>query len=92
MIDFEWNPQKAEINRKKHGITFDEASTVFEDTLSVTYPDPDHSQQEERYLIIGVSSQYRVLVISHTYRSETIRIISARQATKRERIFYEHGN
>jgi len=92
MIDFEWNPQKAEINHKKHGITFDEASTVFEDTLSVTYPDPDHSQQEERYLIIGVSSQYQVLVISHTYRSETIRIISARPATKRERIFYEHGN
>ena len=92
MIDFEWNPQKAEINSKKHGISFDEASTVFEDTLSVTYPDPEHSEQEERYLIIGVSSQYRILVISHIYRSETIRIISARRATKWEQRFYEHGN
>jgi hypothetical protein len=92
MIDFEWNPQKAEINRRKHGISFDEAATVFEDTLSVTYPDLDYSEQEERYLIIGVSSQYQVLVISHTYRSEIIRIISARRATKREQRFYEHGN
>ncbi len=77
---------------RKHGISFDEAATVFEDTLSVTYPDPDHSEQEECYLIIGISSQYQVLVISHTYRSEIIRIISARRATKRERRFYEHGN
>ncbi len=92
MIGFEWNPQKAEINIKKHGISFDEASTVFEDTLSVTYPDPDHSKQEERYLIIGNSSKFQILVISHTYRSKAIRIISARQATKRERRFYEHGN
>ena len=76
---------------KKHNVSFEEAATVFGDTLSTTYPDPQHSIEEDRYITIGFSSKSRVLVISHTYRCETIRIISARQATKRERNFYEHG-
>ncbi len=91
-MDFEWNPQKAEINSKKHGVSFEEASSVFGDTLSVTYPDPKHSINEERFIMIGLSDRQRVLVISHMYRGETVRIISARPATKRERRFYEHGN
>jgi uncharacterized DUF497 family protein len=90
-MDFEWNPRKEEINRKKHNIFFNEASSVFGDTLSITYPDPDHSTQEERFIIIGLSCKHRVLVISYTYRSETIRIITARVATKREKRFYEYG-
>ena len=88
-MDFEWNHQKVEINFQKHGVTFDEASTVFGDSLSLTFPDHEHSIQEERYLIIGLSSKNRILVISHIYRDESIRIISARQATKREQKFYE---
>lgn len=90
-MDFEWNPQKADINSRKHGVSFEEASTVFGDTLSMTYPDPEYSVQEERYIIIGLSGENRILVISYAYRDEIIRIISARQATKRERNFYEHG-
>ncbi|MCB0197044.1 MAG: BrnT family toxin [Anaerolineae bacterium] len=91
-MDFEWNPLKAEINGKKHDVSFEEASSVFGDTLSVTYPDPKHSIDEERFIMIGLSDKRRVLVISHMYRGETVRIISARPATKRERRFYEHGN
>ena len=88
-MDFEWDPQKAEINSEKHEVSFEEASTVFGDYLSFTYSDPEHSIQEERYIIIGLSSNNRVLIISHTQRGESIRIISARRATKRERDFYE---
>ena len=88
-MDFEWNLQKADINSQKHGVTFNEASTVFGDTLSVTFPDAEHSIQEERYIIVGLSRNNRILVISHVYRNTTIRIISARQATKREQQFDE---
>ncbi|MDP2177757.1 BrnT family toxin [Methylicorpusculum sp.] len=88
-MEFEWNLQKAEINLKKHGITFEEATTVFGDYLSLTYPDVLHSIQEERFIIIGVSDKNRILIISHTQLGETIRLISARQATKQERDFYE---
>jgi uncharacterized protein len=91
-MDFEWNPQKAEINSKKHGVSFEEASSVFGDMLSVTYPDPKHSINEERFIMIGLSDKQRVLVISHIYRGETVRIISARSATKLEQRFYEYGN
>lgn len=84
-MDFEWNSQKADINAKKHGVSFEEASTVFGDYLSFSYPDLGHSIQEELYIIIGLSSKSRILVISHTQCGESIRIISARQATKRER-------
>ncbi len=90
-MEFEWNPQKADINKSKHGVSFDEASTVFADVLSITYPDLDHSEQEERYIIIGASNKNRVLIIAHVYRNDTIRIISARPATKREQAFYESG-
>ncbi|MEQ1531818.1 MAG: BrnT family toxin [Methylococcales bacterium] len=88
-MDFEWDPQKAEINSKKHEVSFEEASTVFGDFLSLTYPDASHSILEERYIILGLSSNNRILVIAHTQHGECIRIISARQATKRERDFYE---
>lgn len=90
-MDFEWNVQKAKSNEKKHDVSFEEASTVFGDVLSVTFPDPEHSIQEDRYLMIGLSEKYKVLVVSHTYRNESIRIISARQATLKEKKFYEHG-
>jgi uncharacterized DUF497 family protein len=88
-MDFEWDQRKAEINAKNHEVSFEEASSVFGDYLSFTYPDAGHSIQEERYIIIGLSGNNRILVISHTQRGESIRIISARQATKRERGFYE---
>lgn len=88
-MNFEWNTEKAEKNIRKHGIPFKEALTAFQDTLSVTYPDMDHSADEDRYLIIGLSSLGNVLVISHTFRDDNIRIISARKATKKERYFYE---
>jgi hypothetical protein len=88
-MDFEWDTQKADSNIKKHGINFEEASTVFGDYLSLTYPDTAHSIQEERYILIGLSDKNRILIVSHTQRGERIRIISARPATKRERDFYE---
>jgi len=88
-MDFEWNLQKADINEKKHGVSFDEASSVFGDYLSFTYPDSEHSILEERYIIMGLSIKNRILVISYMQRVESIRIISARQATKQEREFYE---
>lgn len=88
-MDFDWNPQKAEINSKKHGVEFEEAASVFGDYFSITYPDLEHSFDEPRYIMIGLSNKSRVLIISHTQRGETIRIISARMATKRERGFYE---
>jgi uncharacterized DUF497 family protein len=90
-MKFEWNPDKATLNLHKHHVSFPEAATVFSDPLSVTYPDPDHSVGEERYLLIGRSHRYQILVVAHTYRQETVRIISARKATKRESQFYEHG-
>lgn len=91
-MDFEWNPQKAEINSQKHGVDFEEAATVFGDYFSLTYPDREHSINEHRYIMIGISNKNRVLIISHAQRGETIRIISARTATKRERNFYESSH
>jgi uncharacterized protein len=90
-MQFEWNPDKANSNLKKHGVSFNEASTVFNDPLSVTFPDPDHSFGEERYVIIGLSSASRILVVLHTDRADRIRIISAREATRNERRFYDDG-
>lgn len=89
MIIFEWDPQKAKTNFEKHGITFDEASTVFKDTLSLTIEDPLHSYDEERLVLIGMSYKNRLLVVVHTEREESIRIISAKKAVKRERKYYE---
>jgi uncharacterized DUF497 family protein len=90
-MQFEWNPDKANSNLKKHGVSFTEGSTVFKDPLSVTFPDPDHSYSEERYVIIGLSSAGRILIVSHTDRADRVRIISAREATRNERRFYEDG-
>ena len=90
-MQFEWNQDKANLNLKKHGVSFNEASTVFNDPLSVTFPDPDHSYGEERYVIIGLSSASRILIVSHTDRGDRVQIISAREATRNERRFYEDG-
>jgi uncharacterized DUF497 family protein len=91
-LEFEWDPQKAEANRKKHGVSFDEASTVFADPLSVTIPDPDHSEDEERMLILGRSTSGMLLVVTHVERGERIRLISARKAARRERSDYEEDD
>lgn len=89
-LEFEWDPAKAEANPKNHeGVSFEEASTVFADPLSVTIPDPDHSQEEERLLLLGRSSTGTLLVVSFVERGERIRLITARKATRRERRDYE---
>ena len=88
---FEWNGDKARQNIKKHGISFEEAATVFGDPSSLTIRDPLHSAHEERFVTVGYSYKYRLLVVVHTERGNTIRIISARRATRRERKTYEEG-
>jgi len=90
-IKFEWDTRKARRNLRKQGIDFNEASTVFADTLSITIPDPDHSEDEERWLTMGLSSRQRLLVVIHIEEGETIRIISARLADRLERRKYEEG-
>jgi uncharacterized DUF497 family protein len=91
-LNFEWNLAKDEANARKHGVTFEEASTAFGDPLSVTIPDPEHSEREVRFLLLGRSSTGRLLVVAHTERGERIRIISARPAMRRERRDYEERN
>jgi hypothetical protein len=86
---FEWDRAKAAANLRKHGVSFDEASTVFYDPLSATALDPDHSTREYRYVTFGSSSSGRLLVVAHTDRDDTIRIISARVATQNEKRIYE---
>ncbi|MBK5965904.1 hypothetical protein CCR95_17940 [Thiocystis minor] len=88
-MEFEWDDQKAQKNEAKHDISFAEAITVFQYFLSMTYPDIDHSDSEDRYLIIGATTSAKVLVVSHVFREDTIRIISARKATTKEYAFYE---
>ena len=88
---FEWDPQKAAKNLKKHGVAFQEAATVFGDPLAVTFADPDHSEDEERYLTFGLSLQRRLIVVSYTQRGEQTRIISARLMDREERVIYEEG-
>ncbi len=88
-IAFEWDRRKDSANRRKHGVGFAKATTVFDDPLSITIPDPDHASDEERFAIIGLSSQRTLLVVVHTIRGEQIRLISARVATKHERRKYE---
>ena len=90
-MQFEWDPAKASENVAKHGVSFEEAATVFRDTLSVTGADPDHSLDEERFVIFGTSSSGRLLVVAHTECGDIIRIISARLATRGERKIYEEG-
>lgn len=88
MLQFEWAPEKAEANLKKHGISFAEASTVFDDPLSITVFDPDHADQEDRFIIVGTSQSGLLLLVAHTERGDTIRIISARTLTRVERKAY----
>jgi uncharacterized DUF497 family protein len=88
---FEWDVEKAKSNLQRHGVAFEEAATVFFDSLSTTIPDPLHSGEENRFVITGLSQQQRHLVVVHTDRGEKIRIISARQATPSERKKYESG-
>jgi uncharacterized DUF497 family protein len=91
-IAFEWDPNKAAGSVQKHGVTFQEAATVFQDDLSVTVPDPDHSMEEERFITVGMSSQNRLLMIAHAGRGDRIRSISARELTPRERRQYEEAD
>lgn len=88
---FEWDLAKAAENLAKHGVSFQEASTVFRDPLSQTGDDPDHSFGEERFVTFGVSSNGRLLVVAHTEHGDTIRLISARPVTPGERKIYEEG-
>jgi uncharacterized protein len=91
-IEFEWDSAKADANLKEHGVSFDEATTVFRDTLSITIVDPDHSDSEDRFIDIGMSHRGQLLVVSYTERKDKIRIISARRATRAERKSYEETN
>jgi uncharacterized protein len=90
-VRFVWDAKKAAANLRKHGVDFREAATVFEDPLSLTFPDPDHSEREHRFLTVGLSAVRRTLVVSYTESGDTIRVISARSATPRERKFYEEA-
>ncbi|MSQ49982.1 MAG: BrnT family toxin [Betaproteobacteria bacterium] len=90
-MKFEWDPRKAEINLRKHGASFDEAGSVFLDSLALSGLDPEYSAGELRYITFGMSSLGRLLAVSHTYRPGAIRIISVRRATRGERKLYEEG-
>ena len=89
-IRFKWDPKKAALNRRKHGVSFTEAETVFSDEHALLIDDPDHANEEDRFLLLGLSVTLRVLVIVHSYQEEegVIRIISARKATRKERDAY----
>ena len=91
-LSFEWDESKAKSNLAKHGVSFEEASTVFGDPLSLTIPDPAHSQVEHRSIVLGQSHQRKLRVVVHTERGDNIRIISARRASRRERKSYEESN
>ena len=88
---YEWDPKKAKTNQRKHGVSFEEAATVFLDPLAVTYPDPDHSDEEVREITIGHSARRRVVFLWHMQRGDRIRIIGARKVTPRERKQYEES-
>ncbi len=92
MLEFEWDVEKAAINHRKHKVSFDEAVSAFADTLSLTIPDPEHTEGEFRYLLLGMTSKSQLVVVSYTERNERIRLISARIATSRERKNYESSN
>jgi uncharacterized DUF497 family protein len=88
-MKFEWDKKKAKSNHAKHGVSFDEAATVFDDPLYIDFFDPKHSDDEHRYIRVGCSEQRRVLVVSYTERNDNVRLISARVATSNERQAYE---
>lgn len=87
--EFEWDDEKAISNLKKHGVSFEEGATIFNDPLIASISDPDHSKEEERYVSVGISVQGRLLVVVHTEREERIRLIGCRKATGTERKAYE---
>jgi uncharacterized protein len=93
MLRFDWDEQKNKANRKKHGIWFEEARTVFDDPRALLFSDPDHSEEEERFVLLGASSAGKALVVVHCYKEseELFRIISARKASKKEVKVYEEG-
>ena len=91
-MEFEWDPKKAALNLAKHGVSFQEATTVFDDRLSVTVPDPEHSVEENRFVIVGQSHRGRLLIVSHAERGDRIRLISVRELTSTERNVYEQGD
>jgi uncharacterized DUF497 family protein len=90
-MEFEWDPGKAALNRRKHRVSFEEASSVFGDPLALTFRDPDHSADEARWLTFGTSRSGVLLVVSHTFRRKRVRLISARRANRAERKIYEEG-
>ena len=90
-LTFEWDKKKAAANFRKHGVSFEEAATAFGDRLSVTIADPDHSRGEDRFILVGLSASGRLLVVAHAERLDTIRIISARLATRGEKVNYEES-
>lgn len=89
---FEWDPRKADVNARKHGVTFDEATSAFGDPHAMLLPDPDHSAHEMRYLLLGLSTRHRLLVVAFAERPPSTRLISARRATRSERRRYEEEN
>ena len=88
---YEWDPKKAKANLRKHGVSFEEAATLFLDPLAITFPDPDHSDEEDREITIGLTTKRRVVFVSHCPRGDRTRIIGARRATRKERKQYEEG-
>lgn len=90
-MELEWDNKKSELNVKKHKVSFHEAGTVFGDPLAITFHDPDHSEEEDRYITFGLSIYNRMLVVSHTERNNKTRIISARKVTRKERKIYEEN-
>ncbi|MBQ9542651.1 MAG: BrnT family toxin [Ruminococcus sp.] len=92
-LNFEWDEHKNEINKKKHGLSFETATEVFYDELAILFDDPDHSDDEERFLIIGTLKSSKICIVSHCYRDNdnVIRLISARMATKSEIRYYQEG-
>ena len=91
-LSFEWDEVKAEENLRKHEVSFEEGKTIFNDPFLFTFPDYEHSVDEERHVNIGLSVTGRILILTHTERQDKIRIISCRKATARERRFYEEGS
>ena len=90
-MEFEWDPKKATANVQKHDVKFQEAATVFGDPLAITFEDPDHSTDENRYITFGLSLQKQLIVVSHTERGDRTKIISARLMDRKERKIYEEG-
>ena len=90
-MQFEWDENKARQNLSKHGVSFEEAKTIFDDPLYIDFYDPDHSDNEQRYLIVGQSNRGRILILSYTERVNRMRLISAREVTPKERKAYEQG-